>query len=76
MVMDCAHYVDIRNTMYEKLHYCLQQETERTLLSLPDMIKYYILMGLDYLFAAEALWDIRYFLCQGIKRIFDRHMAR
>ena len=69
MVMDCAPYVEIRNTMHEKLHSCLQQDTERTLLYLPDMIKYYILMGLDYPFAAEALWDIRYFSCQGIKRI-------
>ena len=75
MVMDCAHYVDIRNTMYEKLQSCLQQEAERILLSLPVRIRFYILMGLDYPPLLDSVWDIRYFACQGIKRMYDRRCA-
>lgn len=72
LVMECGHYTDIRQCMFDEIRMGVTYDSWQHFETLSDKLVYYILLGMCYPLLQFDMWSLRTISCQSIRKMYIR----
>ena len=75
MVMSCTLYEDIRTAMMAEIYRGVSDENKCLLDTMSSKLLFHVLLGMNYPLTDYEIWQVRYYSCQGVYKMYKRRLA-